>query len=122
MATPNEDYMTVAQLLEAKQKEVLAVWLKNIRSLLGTRVLELMTEEQLRVQTSELLQTLTTAFSTEEYIDIERPEFADSVAMLRDISASRAEQGFTPSETATFVFSLKNALLLFLFAFQLLFR
>lgn len=106
--------MTVAGLLRARQSEVRADWLENIRTLGGSRTLELMTEEQLRVQTTSLLTALTKAFGAEQYADIGAPEFADSAALLRDISASRAVQGFTPSETAVFVFSLKNALLKYL--------
>lgn len=105
---------TVAEIMAARQNELLETWPKKIITLAGTRTLELMTEAQLRQQTSELLQTLITAFSSELYDDLERPEFADSVAMLRDISASWAEQGFTPSETAVLVFSLKDALLEYL--------
>lgn len=102
---------TVAQILEARQSEVLGTWLKNIIKLPETRTLELMTEQDLRNQTVELLRTLTTALSSGEYEDITRPAFADSVAMLRDISTSRARQGFTPTETATYILSLKDALL-----------
>ena len=105
---------TVSEILVSRQDELLAQWMENIKLQVGIRSLELMTEEQLRVQATDLLRTLTTAFSAEQYVDIDVPEFADSVAMLRDISASRAEQGFTPSETAVFVFSLKDALLKFL--------
>jgi len=104
----------VAEVLTARRGDLLTDWLENVKTLLGTRALKLMTEEQLRAQATGLLRTLTTAFSAEQYVDIEAPEFADSVAMLRDISASRAEQGFTPSETAVFVFSLRDALLRFL--------
>ena len=110
MPTAKNDRMTVAQILEARQEELLVTWLENLHSLPGSRTLELMDEEQLRVQTTDLLGTLTTAFSYEEYKDITGPEFADSVALLQEISASRAQQGFTPSETATFVLSLKDAL------------
>jgi len=106
--------LTVAQVLAAHQKEILEDWLANIKSLVGTRMLELMSEEQLRKQTSELLRTLTKAFGAERYVDIETPEFADSVVMLRDISVSWAEQGFTPSETAVFILSLKDVLLRFI--------
>jgi len=105
---------TVSDIIVARQDEVLSDWMENIIALGGTRTLELMTEEQLRVQTKGLLTTLTTAFRAEQYVDIETPEFADSVAMLRDISATRTKQGFTATETAVFVFSLKNALLKFL--------
>jgi len=105
---------TVADILVSRQSELLADWMENIKTLSGTRTLELMSEEQLRIQARDLLRTLTTAFRAEQYVDLETPEFADSVAMLRDISASRAKQGFSPGETAAFVFSLKDALLRFL--------
>lgn len=86
----------------------------NITTLPGSRTLEFMTEDQLLQQTSDLLQLLIAAFRSGNYEDITRPEYADTLAMLRDISASRAEQGFNPSETATFVFSFKDALLEYL--------
>ena len=106
--------MTVAEIMAAQEDKILETWLANIIALPETRTLELMTERQLRVQTSELLHTLTVAFASEEYEDIERPEFADVAAMLRDISASRTEQGFSASETAMYVLSLKDALLEYL--------
>jgi len=107
-------FMTVAEIMAAQEDKILEAWLANIIRLTGTRTLELMTERQLRTQTTELLHTLTVAFASEEYADIERPELADVAAMLRDISASRAEQGFSPSETAGYIFSLKDALLEYL--------
>ncbi|NIA13618.1 MAG: STAS domain-containing protein [Nitrospiraceae bacterium] len=97
----------MAEILVARQDEVLSDWMENVKALGGTRTLELMSEEQLRAQAEDLLAALTTAFGAGQYIDVETPEFADSVAMLRDISASRAEQGFTASETAHFVLSLE---------------
>jgi len=102
---------TVAELLVNREKNILNDWLENIRDLIGTRTITLMGAGQLEKQASELLKALTKAFSAEQYEDIDTPEFADSVALLRDISASRAEQGFSPSETATFVFSIKDAIL-----------
>ena len=42
--------------------------------------------------------------------DIQSPAWANVRQMLDDISATRAEQGFSPSETASFVFSLKETL------------
>ena len=38
------------------------------------------------------------------------PRFAAARALLDDVSRSRAAQGFTPTDTATFVFSLKEPL------------
>jgi len=109
-----KEFMTVSEIITAREDEILATWMANILALPGARTLELMTERQLRTQTAELLRALVVAFASEEYVNIERPEFAESVAMLRDISASRAEQGFSPSETAVYIFSLKDALLEYL--------
>jgi len=114
MATQNKGTLTVADIMIARETELLESWMANIISLPGTRVLKLMTEAQLRTQVTELLQALIVAFGAEEYTDLDRPQFADSVSMLRDISATRADQGFSPSETAFFVFSLKSALLPYL--------
>ncbi len=112
MAKP--ETRSVSQIMTQRQKEILDTWLEKIKTLVGTRVQELMTEEQLRVQTTDLLKALVTAFESEVYDDIELPAFRDSVAMLQDISATRAEQGFTPSETVVFVLSLKDSLLEYL--------
>jgi len=112
MAKP--EIRSVSQILSTRQEEILVTWMENIKTLAGTRTTELMTDEQLRVQTTDLLQALVTAFESEVYDNIELPAFRDSVAMLQDISASRAEQGFTPSETAVYILSLKDALLEFM--------
>ena len=102
---------TIANIMAVNQNEILKDWLDQIRSLPDNRTFELMTEDQVKIQAADLLKTLTTAFRAEQYEDITTPDFADAVAMLQDISATRAEQGFTPSETMTFVISLKDALL-----------
>jgi signal transduction histidine kinase len=73
-----------------------------------------MTEGRFREQTADVLRALTAAFGSDKCEDTGRSEFADSVAILRRISAFRAKQGFTPTETAAFVLSLKDALLQYL--------
>ena len=42
--------------------------------------------------------------------DVRSPAWANVRQMLEDISVSRAQQGFSPSETALFIFSLKETL------------
>ncbi len=111
MAKKESKLKTIAEIIVDRQEEILTDWMQLITKLGGTRTLELMSEDQLVVQAKGLLTTLTTAFNAEQYVTIDTPDFADSVALLQDISASRAEQGFTASETAVFVFSLKDALL-----------
>lgn len=111
MATPEKGPRSVAEIMAARENELLETWMENVVRATGNRALELTSEEQLRRQTTELLRTLTVAFGSEDCEDITRPEFADSVAMLRNISSARAKQGLSPTETATYVLSLKDALL-----------
>ena len=66
-------------------------------------------ERELRSQSTEfmsLLQQAAQAGAT----DILSPAFGRIRDMLGDLSRSRAIQGYSPSETATFVFSLKRPL------------
>ncbi len=114
MDTSQRKVRTVADVLVAREKELLETWMANIIALQGTQTLKLITEAHLRTQTRDLLRALTVAFRSEVYDDITQPAFADVVAMLRDTSAARAEQGFTPSETAVYIFSLKDSLLKYL--------
>lgn len=105
---------TVAQIMQARQSEILEDWLTFIGKSAGTRTLGLMSREELREEADGLLGALAIAFRAEQYTSIRQPEFEDSVAMLERISASRAKQGFTPTETTVLVLSLKDALLKFL--------
>ena len=77
---------SVAQIMTSRQDKILTTWLGNIKTLAGTRTMELMTEEQLRLQTTELLKTLITAFESEIYNNIEIPAFRESVAIYCRIS------------------------------------
>jgi rsbT co-antagonist protein RsbR len=63
---------------------------------------------ELREQSRRFLSLLSTAVLNGGITDITTPEWVDLREMLASISKSRAQQGFTPSETATFVFSLKQ--------------
>ncbi len=112
MASSSNHHRNIADLMTVKQRDLLKTWMDNITTL--PEALKFMTEDQLLQQATNLLQTLNTAFRSGNFDDVTRPEYADTLAMLRDISASRAEQRFNPSETATFIFSLKDAFLQYL--------
>ncbi|MFQ5602502.1 MAG: STAS domain-containing protein [bacterium] len=104
----------IAELLKSRQKEILKIWQEKIRSQSDQRLFELITEQQLKRETSKLLQALIMAFASGDFEDIERKEFSKTLSLLREISQSHAAAGCSPSETAIYVFSLKNALLEFL--------
>jgi rsbT co-antagonist protein RsbR len=81
-----------------------------IREMSGrTRREDLMTASELRSQCERFLQVFEQALETgSENTDSEGWEPARD--LLREFSASRAKQGFTPAETATYVLSLKRPL------------
>jgi rsbT co-antagonist protein RsbR len=72
---------------------------------------DLMSEAELERQSREFLSAFLEAASVDGTADINGPEWASVREMLARISQSRAEQGFSPRETATFIFSLKQPLL-----------
>lgn len=70
-----------------------------------------MSNEDLRSQSEELLDTFLKAIKKGSLENIESREYEPVIEMLGGISLSRAQQGFSPRETGLFVFSLKRALI-----------
>ena len=67
-------------------------------------------ENELRTQCRDFLAALQGAFESDAPTDTHTAAYEPVTAILDDMSRSRALQGFSPSETATFVFSLKHPL------------
>lgn len=95
----------LARLISDGEAEILADWLRAFTS--GeTRI----SEQEAKAQGKDLLHALGKAVADGNVADIRGPDFADVRDLLTGFSRSRALQGFSPSETATFVFSLKQPL------------
>jgi rsbT co-antagonist protein RsbR len=99
----------IPEIVQQYEAELLADW---VREQLAASTLrpDLMRESDLREQSGEFLGLLTRAIGAGDPTNMDAPEWTDVREMLASISRSRAEQGFTASETATFVFSLKQPL------------
>ena len=97
----------IAEILRKYEAELLADWLKEQLAAVTLRP-DLMSESDLRQQSGEFMNLFRVAVQSGNLTDIEAPEWADSREFLAGVSRSRAVQGFSPSETATFVFSLKQ--------------
>jgi rsbT co-antagonist protein RsbR len=67
-------------------------------------------ETELHEQCARLLGLLTEASQGGNLTNILAPEWTAARDMLSEVSRSRGLQGFSPSQTATFVFSLKKPL------------
>jgi rsbT co-antagonist protein RsbR len=98
------------QVLQKKKKVILELWMQNQLAEDGLRE-DLMSNEDLRIQSEELLEALLNGLNDESVSDPQSSVFDPVQDILAGISVSRARQGFSPRETGAYVFSLKEALL-----------
>jgi rsbT co-antagonist protein RsbR len=98
----------LAPLLETNEREILAEWIAEQLASTGRR--DLIQEGELRQQSAEFLALLREAVRSGGARDASGPTFEAVRDLLGSISRSRGLQGFSPSETAIFVFSLKRPL------------
>jgi rsbT co-antagonist protein RsbR len=97
----------LATILAHKHDEILAEWLQEMSS--SARRSDLIKDADLRAQCSRFLHSTRQALETGN-TNFQSAAFDEVRQMLSDTSRSRAEQGFSPTETATFVFSAKKPL------------
>jgi rsbT co-antagonist protein RsbR len=95
----------VAEIVRSSQAQILEGWLSMLESTLGdTRV----ADGELRQQAIDLLQLVTEGLASGH--DIRTEQWTNARRLLEEISKARAIQGFSWTETALFVFSLKRPL------------
>ena len=104
---------SIEALLKAKEKELLEAWVKAQLASITLRE-DLMSMEDLRRQSTEFLRAFIKALSSGNLEDITTGEFKHIIKQLKDISRSRAVQGYSPVETATYIFSLKDTIFAFM--------
>lgn len=97
------------QLLRKKKKSLLENWMKLQLADEALRE-DLITNEELRSQSDDLLTNLISVIDNEN-TDVNSSAYEPIVNLLSDVSMSRARQGFSPRETATYIYSLKEALI-----------
>src|SRR5258708_27081383 len=95
---------TTTTILEKHQKDLLADWLREQLSAQTWRP-DLMTEAELRQQSGEFLSLFTNGLRNNGSDDMTGPAWETLREMLANISRTRALQGFSPQETASFIFS-----------------
>ena len=67
-------------------------------------------ESEVRTQSRRFLQLVQEASTRGNIVDIDGDAYKDVRKFLEEISATRASLGFSPTETATFIFSFKQPL------------
>ncbi len=100
----------IAKLLQKNKKQLLEDWMTEQLADAGLRE-DLMSNEELREQSDELLNTLLKVVTDKNLSDVQSSDFEPLHEILGGISISRARQGFSPRETGIYIFSLKDALL-----------
>jgi rsbT co-antagonist protein RsbR len=98
---------TLATIVSRNQEAILAEWIREMTN--SVRRGDLMKESELRAQCSQFLRLMNAALAADG-TNFQSGVWDAVREMLNDISSSRAKQGFTPSETASFVFSVKRPL------------
>jgi rsbT co-antagonist protein RsbR len=96
----------IAQLLRKHEAEILSQWLAEMSA--STRRGDLMNDQEVKNQANQLLKTVTNAVQDGSNFDSRSTNWKPVSELLDEVSRSRASQGFSPSETATFVLSLKS--------------
>ena len=99
----------LAGVIKSHEKEILADWIKEQLASTTLRG-DLLKESELREQSRAFLAAVQAAVQKGGGEDIAGPAWADVKQLLTELSRARALAGFSPSETATFVLSLKQPL------------
>jgi len=95
----------ITEAIQQRRAEVVANWVATVAGSSRGRI----TESELTAELSPILDAVIAALTSGAQRSGEA--FGEVRALLAELSRSRARQGFSPTETATSVFALKQAIL-----------
>jgi rsbT co-antagonist protein RsbR len=104
----NDSSNRISTLIEQQQAAIQADWTAHLKALMVRS--DASSEEQLKRHCGQFLALLAQAARHGGTDDIDGRAWDEVRDLLTEISSARAKQGSTPSETATFIFSLKQSL------------
>jgi rsbT co-antagonist protein RsbR len=96
----------IADVLKKHEPEILASWSQNMPA--TTRRAELIGDAEFREQTAQFIRLLQENAQSGEFSKISDTRWAGMRDFLGQMTRTRVQQGFTPSQVATFVFSFKQ--------------
>ncbi len=100
---------TLGELIRTHEPALLEEWEPQLRSLARRRPGG-MSDGELQDEARAFLRALATGTRASSLTNLDDPAWRDAIDLLSGISRSRAQQGYTPGETALFVLSLKRPL------------
>ena len=98
----------IPEILKAYETDLLADWIQELAAA-NTRK-GLIKEAEIREECHEFLRLLRAATEGGNLTSIQTSEWREVREMLTSVSRTRSQKGFTPTETATFIFSFKRPL------------
>ena len=106
---PETQATQLNQLIRSHEREILSEWLALQWASIASRR-DLISESELVKQSKDFLAGFATALQQSDRFDQNAAIWHPVRDLLARVSESRARQGFSPSETAMFVFSMKQPL------------
>jgi rsbT co-antagonist protein RsbR len=98
----------LGEIISRNEESIRTDWMKNMTSAIQRT--DLMSKTEMQEQSAALLKAIARSASASQSLDISSADWTSVRELLQDMSGSRARQGFSPSETASFVLSLKHPL------------
>lgn len=99
----------IGTVLRKHESEILNLWIQE-QAVSGGRRDEVVSLEEVRDQSRELLQRLIDAVEAGGIGNVGQKAYGPVLELLASISRTRTRQGFTSIQVASFIFSLKQAL------------
>jgi rsbT co-antagonist protein RsbR len=99
----------LAEIIARQEERIRNDWLDNMSK--AVQRADLMSNAELRDQSHRLLSAVVRGLQADESGQLSGAAGNEAKELLQEISATRAHQGFTPSDIANFVFSLRQPML-----------
>ena len=93
------------EIIRRHEDQIWSTWLKEVGN--AVRRTDLMSDRDFQSQGRELLASIAEGAESGDVVQLDSSAWSHARELLASISANRATLGFKPSETATFVLSLK---------------
>ncbi|HKR26626.1 MAG TPA: RsbRD N-terminal domain-containing protein, partial [Acidobacteriaceae bacterium] len=98
----------LADVISRNEEQIRSEWIRDMRQSVQRH--DLMSKTELEEQCGMVLKSIVAGVRSTGSSDVTTSGWRESRELLESISASRARQGFSPTEVATFVLSLKQPL------------
>ncbi len=95
-------------LIRKHEHDLQAAWLQQMAA--SVRRTDLIRDSEVQTQSRDLLSAIVEGLRRGDINDLDAPQWERARELMKSISASRAKQGFNPTETAMFVLAFKQPL------------